>query len=82
MAVLTTEGFQEAQPSCLDLFSLHDDMCGKRSKIYVKAKIKHADGHNLQATEYVGAINKLDACHFYTSPGLAWQAALKMVEFV
>jgi hypothetical protein len=50
----------------------------KRSKIYVKAKIKHADGHNLQATEYVGAINKLDACHFYTSPGLAWQAALKM----
>jgi hypothetical protein len=50
----------------------------KRSKIYVKAKIKHADGHNLQATEYVGAINKLDACHFYTSPGLAWQAALNM----
>ena len=21
---------------------------------------------------------KLDACHFYTSPGLTWQAALKM----
>lgn len=29
MAALTTEGFQEAQPSGLDLFSLHDDMCGK-----------------------------------------------------
>ena len=24
--------------------------------------------------EYYG----LDACHFYTTPGLAWQAALKM----
>ena len=101
MAALTTEGFQEAQPSGLDLFSLPPTMTCveriyydeqrstsqltgnspiefiiaaqnsleyidlKRSKIYVKARIKHADGKSLQATEYVGPINNFLHSMFY-----------------
>ena len=93
MAALTTEGFQEAQPSGLDLFSLPPTMTSveriyydehrstsqlsgtspiefviaaqnsleyidlKRSRLYVKARIKHASGTNLKATEYVGPVN-------------------------
>ena len=93
MAALTTEGFQAAQPSGLDLFSLPPTMTCveriyydeqrstsqltgnapiefviaaqnsleyidlKRSRLYVKARIKHADEHNLKATEYVGPVN-------------------------
>lgn len=93
MAALTTEGFQEAQPSGLDLFSrpptmtcveriYYDEQRStsqltgnspiefiiaaqnsleyvdlKRSKVYVKARIKHADGSPLKSTEYVGPVN-------------------------
>ncbi|CAC5381014.1 unnamed protein product [Mytilus coruscus] len=93
MAALTTEGFQEAQPSGLDLFSLpptqtavsnmyYDEQRStsqltgnapieftiaaqnsleyvdlKRSKLYLRVRIKHADGSFLKATEYVGPVN-------------------------
>lgn len=93
MSAITTEGFQEAQPSGLDLFSLPPTMTSvegiyydeqrstsqlsgnapiefniaaqnsleyidlKRSRLYVKARIKHANGDSLKPTEYVGPIN-------------------------
>lgn len=93
MAALTTEGFHEAQPSGLDLFSLpptqtavsnmyYDEQRStsqltgnapieftiaaqnsleyvdlKRSKLYLRVRIKHANGSFLKATEYVGPVN-------------------------
>lgn len=93
MAALTTEGFREAQPSGLDLFSLPPTMTSieriyydeqrstsqisgnapiefniaaqnsleyidlKRSRLYVKARIKRVDGQSLKATDNVGPIN-------------------------
>jgi hypothetical protein len=93
MAALSTEGFQEAQPGGLDLFSLPPTMtCVERiyydeqrstsqlsgnspieffiaaqnsleyidlmrSKLYLKTRIKHANGDSLKATECVGPVN-------------------------
>ena len=93
MAALSTDGFQEAQPSGLDLFTLpptqtavealyYDEhrstaqLSGsspiefniaaqnsleyidlRKTKLCVKARIKHLDGSNLKPTEYVGPIN-------------------------
>lgn len=93
MAALTLDGFQEAQPSGLNLFTLpptqtavenmyYDEhrstsqLSGsapieftvaannsleyidlRKTKLYVKARIKHIDGSNLKPTEHVGVVN-------------------------
>jgi hypothetical protein len=93
MAALTNEGFQKAQPSGLDLFSLQPTMTSveriyydeqrstsqlsgnapiafnivaqnsleyidlKRSRLYLKARIKHANGNSLKSTECIGPIS-------------------------
>lgn len=100
MAALSTDRFQEAQPSGLYLFTLpptqtavetvYDDehrstaqLGGsspiefnitaknpleyidlRKTKLCVKARIKHADGSNLKATEYVGPINNFSHSMF------------------
>lgn len=92
MAALSLDGFQEAQPSGLDLFSLppkqtaidsvyYDEhrttaqLTGtapiefniaaqnsleyidlRKTKLYVKARIKHINGDSLKPTEYVGPV--------------------------
>lgn len=93
MAALSLDGFPEAQPSGLDLFSLpptqtaidsvyYDEhrstaqLTGtapiefniaaqnsleyidlRKTKLYVKARIKHINGDSLKPTEYVGPVN-------------------------
>ena len=93
MAALTLDGFQEAQPSGLNLFTLpptqtavenvyYDEhrstsqLSGtgtisfpiaannsleyidlRKTRIYVKARIKHIDGSRLKPTEFVGPVN-------------------------
>lgn len=93
MAALSLDGFQEAQPSGLDLFSMpptqtaidsvyYDEhrstaqLTGtapiefniaaqnsleyidlRKTKLYVKARIKHINGDSLKPTEYVGPVN-------------------------
>jgi hypothetical protein len=46
-----TIGFTIAAQTCLEYADL------KRSKLYLKVRIKHADGSSLKATEYVGPVN-------------------------
>ncbi|CAG2217198.1 unnamed protein product [Mytilus edulis] len=93
MAALSLDGFQESQPSGLDLFSLpqtqtaidsvyYDEhrstaqltgtapiefniaaqnsleyIDSRKTKLYVKARIKHINGDSLKPTEYVGPVN-------------------------
>ncbi|CAC5384277.1 unnamed protein product [Mytilus coruscus] len=93
MAALTLDGFQEAQPSGLDLFTLpptqtavenvyYDEVRStsqltgtgpvnfsiaannsleyidlRKTRLYVKARIKHIDGTSLKPTEFVGPVN-------------------------
>lgn len=95
MSALSTEGFQEAQPSGLDLFTLPPTQTAveniyfdevrstsqlignapieftiaaqnsleyidlRKTQLWVKARIKHADGSSLKATEYVGPVNNM-----------------------